>query len=182
MSKKFLSLLIATLLFTTGAAQANPEEVVLYDLSLAGYRLGMSFDEAAEVRPFQYTQQGRESTLDTPVVEAFIDQVYIDGIETRLRLYFRDGTASKIIVRFSPDEMDEMMQRFLNALGACENRSRVLTNRSGAEVHQTVCQWMFPNAKLYLIKISSNAEYATISLIEKKREQLVTEDSSLSHE
>jgi hypothetical protein len=175
MSRKLLFLLITTLFITTGVAQADPEEIVFYDLSLAGYRLGMSFDEAAEVRPFQYTQESRESTLDATVVDAFIDQVYLDGIETRLRLYFREGRASKIVVRFPPDEIDKMMHYFINALGACENRSRVLTNRSGAEIHQTVCQWIYPNAKLYLIKISSNAEFATISLIEKRRDLIDAE-------
>ena len=48
-----------------------------------------------------------------------------------------------------------------------ENRSRMFTNHAGAEIQQTICQWDFPHAKLHLIKISSNTEYATISLVKK---------------
>ena len=167
MYKKLLLFIITALLISTGIAQAEPEDVVYFDLSLAGYRLGMTFDEAAEVRPFQYIRDNQENSDDVPVMDAYIDQVYIDDIETNLWLSFRSGEISKIIVRFSPDALEDMSRRFKQALGKGENRSKMFTDRNGAEIQQTICQWDFPHAKLHLVKISSNTEYATISLVKK---------------
>ena len=178
MNKKLLLFLITTLLFTTGIAQAEPEDVVYFDLSLAGYRLGMTFDEAAEVRPFQYIQDNQENSDDIPAIEAFIDQVYIDEIETNLWLSFRTGEIANIFVRFSPDALEDVSRRFKKTLGKGENRSRAFTNHAGAEIQQTICQWNFPHAKLHLIEISSNTEFATISLVKKRENSKLSAEKS----
>ncbi len=169
MYKKLLFFLSTTLFLFTGIAQAEPEDLIHYDLSLAGYRLGMTFDDAAAVRPFQLLQD-KEDSANTLIIIAFIEHVYIDTIETNLWVQFRDGKAAKIIVQFAPDGIEEMLQHLQAALGPGRNKSRIVTNSNGAEIKQTICQWIFPYAKLHLVGISSNTEYATISLVKKKKD------------
>jgi hypothetical protein len=170
MIKRFcLTTLIVALLFSA-TAYAEPEDFVNYDLSLAGYQLGMTFDEAAEVRPFQYLQEGQGDPMSSLVADAFVDQVYIDDIETNLWLRFKDGKIHKIIVRFSPELIADMAGRFMDTLGRAEDRSRTLTNLHGVESRQTVYRWAFPNSRIHLVGVSSNSNYATIGLVSKSVE------------
>ena len=170
MYKKLLFFFVTALLLSTGMAQAEPEDIIHYNLSLAGYRIGMPFDDAAAVRPFQYIENKQDSA-DIPVTFAVIEQVYIDGIETNLFLQFTDEVLFKIVIRFSPDEIEEISQRFKQALGEGKDLSREVINLTGTKVQQTICQWDFPNVKLHLVGLSSNTEYATISLVKKIRDR-----------
>jgi hypothetical protein len=52
-------------------------------------------------------------------------------------------------------------------MGTGEDKSRVFRNYNGENIHQTIYHWAFPNAEMYLIEVSSNTEFATISLASK---------------
>ena len=41
-------------------------------------------------------------------------------------------------------------------------------SKTGAEIRQSVFYWSFPSAEMHLIGLSSNAEFATASLVAKK--------------
>ena len=84
-----------------------------------------------------------------------------------LWLRFKDEKLYKIIARFSPDSIPDMVQRFQEALGAGENKSRVITNHEGKETRQTIYSWNYPHSVMHLVGISSVSEFATVSLITK---------------
>jgi hypothetical protein len=166
-TKLILSLLASFLLFAAPAG-ATPEEVVSYDLSLAGYRIGMSYDEAVSIRPLFYTQN---TATDSDVLETFnasTDPVYVDDIELDVRITFKNDAIYKVIARFSPSELEDVAQRFQRVLGRAEDRSKILKNFHGKEMRQKVYSWDFPNANMFLIATSSEMRYATIALTAKK--------------
>lgn len=170
MAKNLLVLFIGILLFFPTTAQAAPEEIVSYQLSLAGYRLGMTYDEAVAVRPFLYMQNS-EALLSRPeasIFEAFAENVYVDEIEMTVRISFVDDKISRIVARFSPEAMPEMLQRFQTALGPGKNKSKTFNRYDDEEIQHSVHLWDYPNAKMHMINISSVTKFATVSLITKK--------------
>lgn len=164
MLNKFLITLI--LLFTawTGACEAGPTGLVSHDLSLAGYRLGMSYEEVAEVRHFSYQPSGIKSTGTLPTFYALVERTYIDGATMSLRVSFKNDKAHKIVARVSPDFFGNVLRSIQNTIGAGEDRSRVFKKYDGEDLRQTIYHWDFPDAEIYLIEVSSNTEFATISL------------------
>lgn len=173
--KLTLSLLAALLSFA-GPAGATPEEVVSYNLSLAGYRIGMSYDEAVSIRPLFYTQN---QATDSDVLETFnvsTDLVYIDDIELDVRITFKNDAIYKVIARFPPSELEDVAQLFQRVLGRAEDRSKILKNFHGKEMRQKVYSWNFPNATMFLIATSSEMRYATIALTAKRPMKKASEE------
>jgi len=151
----------------TGSCEAGPTGLVSLDLSLAGYQLGMSHEEVADVRPFSYEQSVTKSTGNTPTVYALVERAYVDGATMSLQVSFRNEKAHKIVARISPDFFENVLRNIHNTMGTGEDKSRVFRNYTDEGIHQTIYLWDFPNAEMYLIEVSSNTEFATISLASK---------------
>ena len=158
----------AVYLLCAGSAGAAPEEVVSYDLSLAGYRIGMSYDDAVAIRPLLYTQNPQTGSDRSATFNASTDPVYIDNIELDVRITFRNDAIYKVIARFSPSEVEDVARRFQKVLGRAEDRSKTLKNVHGKEMRQKVYSWTFPNANMFLIATSSELRYATLALTAKR--------------
>ncbi|MBE0500757.1 MAG: hypothetical protein IBX47_04875 [Desulfuromonadales bacterium] len=166
MFQNFLVTLTAALLFFSSGANAASENMVDFNLSLAGYHIGMTYDEAAAVRPFHYLQNS--TSPGSSAFKAFVEDLTLNDIEMNLRIDFDAGEITRIVARFPPDKMPEMLQFMQSAQGIGENRSKELSRYDDEEIHQTIYLWDYPQAKMHLISISSVTEFATASLITKK--------------
>ncbi len=167
----FKVLLAATLtvLLSSNPSLAETKDLIDYKLSLAGYHLGMPYDDAIAIRPLLFIQDTGADPLD--VADDFIDAsaelVFVDGIEMNLWLRFKHDRLCKIIARFMPDKTEKMIKVFKQTLGPGEDQSRNFPDHEGDVIHQTVYFWEYPTAKLYLVRNSDNLNYATIGLTAK---------------
>jgi len=157
---------LAAFLLCAGTVAAS-DEIVSYDLSLAGYRIGMSFDEAAAIRTLFYSQIPETASGRDVIVVASTDPVYIDAVELDVQVTFKNDAISKVFARFSPLEMEKMTQLFLQVLGRVEDKSRTIKTFQDEEVRQIIYSWEFPDAKMFLVATSSQGRYATIALTAK---------------
>lgn len=176
--KKILFAITAFLLFA-GNAYADEEDLVLFDLSFAGYSLGMTYDEAAAVRPFHYVEDARLPPMVEPYYLAGAEHIYVDDVEMNLIVSFIDGKAQKVVGQFHPSALKDVTRRFQIALGPGENKSRVIIKKDGGENRQVIYRWDFPTAKLLLVGLSSNSDFAIVSLVskgEKKKSEQVKGD------
>ena len=171
MHKKILLLAITTFFLFAGNAYAAEEEIVFFDLSLAGYSIGMTYDEATAVRPFHYVGDIQSPRTGEPYYKATVDHIYVDEVEMALSLTFIDEKVQKIICKFHPSAVEEMVRRFYIALGPGENKSKVITNKRGIEIRQAVYRWDFPDAKMYLFGSSTNSKFALVGLVGKSAEK-----------
>lgn len=169
--KLFRSLIASTaaLLLFSSPALADADKIVSFNLTLAGYSIGMSFDDASAIRPMQYSQDvsARFDTSAAKYFNALIDHVYVDDIEMNLLLWFKNDRLSKVIARFSPERTEEVAQLFHQALGAGEDKTRTLLDARGQEIRQTIYLWDYPTARIHLVKTSVNDNYATVALVAK---------------
>ncbi len=176
--KKILFAITVFLLFA-GNAYAAEEDLVLFDLSFAGYSLGMTYDEATTVRPFHYVEDVQLPPMGEPYYLAGAEHIYVDDIEMNLIVSFIDDKVYKVIGQFHPSELEDVTRRLQIALGPGENKSRVITKKDGGENRQVIYRWDFPTAKLLLVGLSSNSNFALVSLVskgEKKKSEQVKGD------
>lgn len=144
---------------------ANDEEFLLCDLSLAGYSIGMTYEQAARVRPFDYLENLESPQIDYRYYVAIINKVYLADEEMELTIYFQNDRLQKVLARFNPVSMDDMVAFFRQKIGPCENSSGTVNWPNGEEIQKYVYKWNFPKAKLVLAGFSTNPEFATASLI-----------------
>ncbi|GEM_PF-4858396 len=169
MHKKNLLLAIITCLLFGGNAYAAEEDLVFFDLSLAGYSIGMTYDEATAVRPFHYVKNVSSPPAEEPYYIATVEHIYVDNVEMNLSVSFIDDKVKKIIGKFHPSALKDMTKRLQTALGPGENKSRVVAKKDGSENRQVIYRWDFPNAKLLLVGLSSNSDFALVSLVLKNK-------------
>jgi len=164
---KFLTIALVCLLggLPTSLVRAEPWEVARYDLTLCGYRLGMSYDEAAAVRPIQRVAMTRLQPDGPEILQGFVDNTQVDDLELRFQLSFAEGRLYKVVARISPLQFDTLHQHFLAAYGKAADLSRELQGFDGSTRRQTTFRWDFPGARIFLLQSSANAEYATASLL-----------------
>lgn len=165
--KKILFLVFAAVLFSTVAAYADRDDFLFFDLTLAGYCIGMTYDEASTVRPFHSIEDVEVIGSNNQYSVGFVENVTIEDINADMGVYFRDGRIHKVVARFNPSDMGNMAQYFQNSLGRGEDKSRVITIDSGVEIREEIFRWEFPAAEINLIGISSNTDFATASMIVK---------------
>ena len=73
-------------------ACADVEGLASYELSLAGYSLGMSFDDAPMVRPFHRIDNLPAGTKDAAErFIAIVEQEYINDVEMDIKVCFLQG-------------------------------------------------------------------------------------------
>jgi len=162
--KKLLFILVVAILILPTLACSEPEDFVAYDLSLAGYHLGMSVEEADALRPIQYSGH----IGDNQILYARIEQVFIDDLQVDLGLKFRDRRLYMIIVKFWDESIEEVKNRLLTSFGEGEDQSKTFTNFEGVQIDQTVTRWTFPHANMSFVWTSSNKNVASLSLALKK--------------
>jgi len=175
MYRKLLMAVLAGFLACAGSVAAS-DEIVSYDLSLAGYSIGMSYDEAAAVRPLFYSQSPEASSGHNSIVIASTDPVYMDDVELDVLITFINDAISKVIAKVSPSDMEDVTQLFQQELGRAEDKSRTVKNFQGEEVRQKIYSWTFPDANMFLIETSSQGRYATLALTAKKPLKNLSED------
>lgn len=157
--KVLLAGLLLALSITAGYAHETP--LAVYDLKLFDYQLGMTYDEASSTRAFHYLATPTENRAI-----GIINSAYIEDVEINLSVYFLDGRVFKIIGKFNPKELEKVAQSLEKALGAGEENTKTINKPDGALVTQRLYQWSFPGAKIYLIGLSNNTEYATLSMMD----------------
>lgn len=167
MISRFLIVSMLLLFACPGRGEANSTSLVSCDLSLTGYKLGMSPDEVAKVRPFRYEQAGNERLTKSQAPYALVDNAYIDGAAMSILVSFKKEKVYKIVARVSPDTFDNVLRSIQQSVGAGEDKSRDITYYNGEKAHQAIHLWDFPNAAIHLVEISSNHAFATISLTGK---------------
>lgn len=165
MSIKSVFLLLAAVLLLGVPVGAETAPIVDFKLSLAGYQIDMTYDEAVAVRPFDVIGKTPEIKGSAPFDVGFVDGIFVDDVEMNLRVYFRDGKLCKVVGRFNPALLDDLLERFRTVMGVGRDRSRRWVNYAGAELDQSVFSWRFPAATLTLTKISTNTDFALVSLI-----------------
>ncbi len=117
MSHKFLIGLILLIFSWPTTGEANPSALVSLDVTLAGYRLGMSHQEVTEVRPFNYEQSFKNNIENTSTFYASADRVYIDGVVMKLQVSFENENVYKIVARVSPDSFGNVLQSIQQTMG-----------------------------------------------------------------
>jgi hypothetical protein len=167
MFHKLLITVFFLLLVCPGIGQASPTSLVGLDLSLVGYQLGMSYDDVAKVRPFHYESAVTNNTGQTSTFYALADHVYVDGVAMSLRVSFKNEKAYKIVARVSPHWFENVLWSIQQTMGPGENKSRAFRNYNDKEIYQSIYRWGFPSAEMHLVGVSSNTEFATISLVAK---------------
>lgn len=169
MHKRIFLFAIATVLVFSGNAYTAKDDLVFSDLSLAGYRIGMTYDEATAVRPFHYV--GEDSIYEgKPYYRAKVEHTYVDDVEMDLIVDFVDEKIQKVIGRFHPAALEDMIKRLHVGLGQGENRSRILLDKNGNDYRQVIYWWDFPDAKMHLVGLSSQREFVAVSLVAKREE------------
>jgi hypothetical protein len=165
MFHKFLLALVLSLGACPALAGAHQTSLVGFDLSLAGYRLGMSYDDAARLGAFRFEQPATENPVDNAKFYAVIDSVDVEGVDMNLRLSFRNDRVYKIVARISPGSLTDVLLRFQQTLGAGDDISKVFRTYDGREVQLNNYRWQFPNAARNLVESSCITDYATIGLV-----------------
>jgi hypothetical protein len=147
---------------------AEVEDLAKYELSLAGYSLGMTYDEASMIRPFHTIKNPpSKARSSSERFIAVIDQVFISAVEMNVTVFFHDEKIEKVVVRFHPLFLEEVASQLLQAYGTGENRSKIYELKSGEERKQLSYQWDFPGAKITLVSMSTNSESAFVGLVAK---------------
>jgi len=166
---KALLLSCLLLVSVSAPALAEPEDVIRFDLSLGGYRLGMNYEEAVLVRPFARVGNRRTYPTSPEVTIGFVGQLLVDGTEFSFRVEFIDEKVFKIIGRFPPAELERLEETLLEALGDGELDIKTIVNSAGTETRIRHDRWKFPGASLDLIGTTANTDYATLSLAARGR-------------
>jgi len=163
MFKAFISIGLWLSLFCS-TAFADPEHIIHFDLSLGGYQLGMSYDEATLVRPFAIIEDLAPRPNIPEIKAGYVNQVYIDDIEFRFKVELVEDQVHKVIGRLAPADLDKLRQSLNQTLGQSEADAKVFTSSTGEEYHLYHDHWQFPDASLDLIGSELNTDYATLAL------------------
>jgi len=148
-----------------GVACAEPGDLARYDLSFCGYRVGMSYDEAAEIRPIQRVDLEASFKSDRPILIGYVDNLLIEEIDLRFKLHFNQERLFKVIARLPPTQFEELQRIFVAAYGMPEDRSRNFEAYDGSTRSTTAYRWDFPGAQIFLLQASTNTEFATAGLM-----------------
>jgi hypothetical protein len=165
------TIIIACLLLICAGspAQADPDDILHYALSLGGYRLEMNYEDAMLVRPFDRLETYQANFEGILITAGSVDQVYIDGIEFRFKVEFIDEKIFKIIGRFSPAAILPLREALCKAIGEGESESKMTTSNAGVEFLIVHDHWAFPEASLDLIGSELNTDFATLALTSKNK-------------
>ena len=123
----------------------------------------MSYNEAYSISPLLFIPNiGSElSDVANDYFDAILENVFVDGIEMTLWMRFKHERLYKIVAQYDPEMTEDLVTRFVEALGPGEDKSKSYLTRDGNSVQQTVLFWDYPTAKLFVVKRSDNDQYAT---------------------
>jgi len=144
---------------------AQAKGLSTFELSLGGYKLGMSYDEATAIRPFFRLEHYRPHLTQKMITAGYVDSFYIEDIEYRFKIEFVDEKVVKILCRFSPAHIESVMESLIDELGQGQDKTKIISNISGGEQLIYNTQWNFPNAKINLIGFYMNTDFSTVSLV-----------------
>lgn len=156
---KLLNLFLLSLL-SISPLYAEETPLAVYDLKIFDYKVGMTYDEAISARGFHYTVYPEDNN---PI--GIINSAYIEEVEFKISVYFRDNILHKIIARFDPQHIEKIMQSLQKVLGEGEDTSKTFNAGNGTVIAQHIYRWSYPGATIHLISLSNNAEFATLSML-----------------
>ncbi|ORJ59866.1 hypothetical protein [Geothermobacter hydrogeniphilus] len=162
MKRKFCGLLVAGLVLMLLPKYAPAEELAQFNLALFGYRIGMSFDEASAVRPFARIEDNPQRPGEFCGI---IDHLWVDDIEVGLQVCFVDDRIYKVVGKFSPALVEDLVSRLRPVLGKGADESVLLQPPNGGQISNRVQKWRFPGMWVVLIGSSVNTRFATLSLV-----------------
>jgi len=151
---------ILLLLLTSTSGHAEDPPLAVYDLKIFDYKLGMTYEEAISVRAFHYTVYPAENQAT-----GIINSAYIEDVEFNTAVYFQNDVVFKIVGRFDPKQHEKVLESLKNVLGEGEESTKNFNVVNGTEVRQSICKWNFPGARIDLICLSNNTEFATLSMM-----------------
>ncbi len=156
---KLLSLCLLSLL-SIAPVCAEETPLAVYDLKIFDYKIGMTYDEAISANAFHYSVYPDENR-----VIGIINNDYFEDVEFNVAVYFLNDGLYKIICRFDPQHLEKVTQSLKKVLGAGKDNSKTFHAANGTEITQNLYRWSFPGAKIYLIGLSNNSDFATLSMI-----------------
>lgn len=152
------------LLVLCSTAFADLGHIIHFQLSMGGYQLGMSYDEATLVRPFAFIEDLAPRRGIPEIKAGYVNQVYIEDIEFRFKVELVEEQVHKVIGRLAPKDLDKLRQALIRALGQSEADTKLMTSSAGEDYHLYHDRWQFPDASLDLIGSELNADFATLAL------------------
>lgn len=167
MLRSFVNVGVVFFLLMLVCSNSAAGDFVVFKLTLADYRLGMTYEDAVSIRPFDYIEETGKGLDSRGSFNAFAGGVFLDDIETNLLVRFEDNKIVKVISRISPFEVKKITETFQLSLGKGVGSSRDLYLSGYGTFQQSTIRWDFPNSSLHVVN-STSTESATISLILKK--------------
>lgn len=165
MKKSLLLLLLLILIATPGVLAAKCHKIACYDLSLFGYSLEMSIEDATGIRPFHRISEGFYGEGSSAIGR--IDTIFFEDLEFSIRVDFVAGHLRKVLGRFNPADFSELVEVMEAAYGPARDQSRTIDRPDGARVRQQILGWQFPDARLVLIGDVGNQGFGTIALLRR---------------
>lgn len=164
MLKKSLFVLFAVFLFCASGASAQ-DQLACQDLDLFGYRIGMSYEDAVNVRTFRAVSHSEQEAVGV------VDGLRIDETAFAVKVHFKNDRVFKIVSRFNPEKLEQVASNIKSALGKNGDQSKTLTV-SGTNVNiLTHFHWAYPKTRIDLVSLSKNPQFATLSMLPNRHNQ-----------
>jgi len=135
-------LMLSILLFVTSAAQAETTPLAAPGPTLAGYQIGMDFEEALQIRPLEQVQLRERSEDGRTAFAARFRTGERDETGYRGHLVFIEGELEKIFVSFPGHETDHILHRLKQVYGQPFRNETVMLTPIGIELDGRYCNWL----------------------------------------
>ena len=157
MYKKVILSLLSILLICVPGALAK-DQLACYELDLFGYRIGMSYEEAVNIRKFQ-----RISYSDKDAV-GVVDGLKVDETDFSVKVHFKNDRIFKVVGRFDPGKVEEVTDNIKNTLGQNQDNSKITISGTNVSILRHFC-WFKPKARVDVVQLSANTHFATLSML-----------------
>lgn len=143
----------------------SKKEQSSHDSTLLGYSLGMSWNDAVNMRSTFAPSDDPPDGVKTAVVDEFD----VGGTQFKVYLYSKGDTLQGIDGYFSPDDFDKVSSALQEKHGKGNKKNSVIKTKMGVTYHQTEITWTFSNGqKLILKKYSKDIETSNVCLMSSK--------------
>lgn len=136
-----------------------------FELSLGGYALQMSYQEATAIRPFDRLEYREASPRHYATTVGHVHRVLIGDVAFSFNVEFRNDRIFKIIGRFPPEHYAPLKSSLTNQLGEGRSRTLEVQHYTGMVYQAFDCLWTFPASRVSLSATEINRDYATLAII-----------------
>jgi len=163
MYKKIALSLLSILLICVPSALAK-DQLACYELDLFGYRIGMSYEDAVNIRNFQHISHSEEEAVGV------VDGLKIDETDFSVKVHFKNDRVFKIVSRFDPGKVETVADSIKNALGQNQDNSKVRVAGTNVSILTHFC-WINPKTRVDVVRVSDNNHFATLSMLPNNTHQ-----------